>query len=103
MATSVIAGGEGGSGERKLGKCKWFNVVKGYGFITPHDGTQDVFVHQVSAFIFNSFMISVNATALPPSYSPDIIKFGHLISQLLSYKARRRLAIERKTREKLSF
>ncbi|ESN96369.1 hypothetical protein HELRODRAFT_163427 [Helobdella robusta] len=32
--------------ERKSGRCKWFNVVKGYGFITPDDGTPDVFLHQ---------------------------------------------------------
>ena len=30
-----------------VGNCKWFNVAKGWGFITPSDGSQDVFVHQV--------------------------------------------------------
>ena len=30
----------------RRGTCKWFNVAKGWGFITPEDGSQDVFVHQ---------------------------------------------------------
>jgi CspA family cold shock protein len=52
------------------GKVKWFNDQKGYGFITPDDGSADVFVHH-SVIQGNGFRTLSENQAVHFDLSPE--------------------------------
>jgi CspA family cold shock protein len=45
MQDFYATGEERSEGQRVRGTVKWFNATKGFGFITPSDGTPDIFLH----------------------------------------------------------
>ena len=62
------------------GTVKWFNDAKGFGFITPDDGTEDLFAHfsAISASGFKSLKegqkVSFEVVQGPKGSKPPIFK-----------------------------
>ncbi|KAL3806568.1 hypothetical protein ACHAXA_008697 [Cyclostephanos tholiformis] len=48
MRASPFSDHPSSSGEKVRGVVKWFDAKKGFGFITPEDGSIDLFVHHSS-------------------------------------------------------
>jgi cold shock CspA family protein len=48
LVSSYTALQMAGDDDIQKGTVKWFNTQKGFGFITPEDGSTDVFVHQTN-------------------------------------------------------
>ena len=54
----------------RTGIVKWFNAEKGYGFITPDDGSEDVFVH-FSAIVADGYKKLIEGQKVTFDTEPD--------------------------------
>ncbi len=62
------------------GTVKWFNESKGYGFITPDDGSKDIFVH-FSAIKVDGFkkLIEGQAVSFEIEQSPKGVQATNVV------------------------
>lgn len=64
------------------GNVKWFNEAKGFGFITPEDGSKDVFVHFTA---IKSEGFKTLAEGQKVEFDITEGRKGHLLSTLLPF------------------
>jgi CspA family cold shock protein len=69
---------------RRAGRVKWFNDSKGFGFITPEDGSKDCFVHH-SAIKGNGFkslsegdQVSFDISEDRGTQAVNVLREGHV-------------------------